>query len=180
MTALNTAETGGIPEEVLAGWRSEYGHKAEENFETALGKLGVEPLKEKPDPAQAEKLVAEGRIAAMRSSPKEDFEKGIDFHLFNPLTGKLVPVDISVSKDPTVHAKKRDRERTEGIRFLPLSAGTLERATRGGERDLREIWQSVNVLLLSDALDQARSGEVQIPEAKLARIEQKLDALTKH
>lgn len=179
MTALTTAETG-IPEEVLSGWRSEYGHKAEESFETVLEKLGIEPLKEKPDPAKAEKLVAEGRIAMMRSSPKEDFEEGIDFHLFNPLTGKLVPVDISVSKDPVVHAKKRDREKTEGILFLPLSARTLELATRGGERDLKEIWQSVNVLLLSDALDQARSGEVQIPQANLARIEQRLDALTNH
>src|SRR3970040_1434624 len=159
MTALNTAEAGGIPEEVLSGWRSEYGHKAEENFETTLGKLGVEPLKGEPEPARAEKMIAEGRIAAMRSSPKEDFEKGIDFKIFNPLTGRLVPVDISVSKDPTVHTKKREREKTEGIRFLPLSARTLELAARGGERDLREIWQSVNRLLLSDALEQARSGE---------------------
>ena len=62
MTALNTAEAGGIPEEVLSGWRSEYGHKAEENFETTLGKLGVEPLKGEPEPARAEKMIAEGRI----------------------------------------------------------------------------------------------------------------------
>lgn len=173
---IATAERG-IPEEVLSGWRSESGHKAEEDFGTVLGSLGVETLKEAPSPAQAKKLVAEGRIAAMRSSPKEDFEEGIDFYFFNPLTGKLVPVDISVSKDPEVHARKRAREREEGIRFLPLSARTLERARRGGERDQEEIWQSVNALLLSDALDRARRGEVQIPEAQLARIERRLGTL---
>jgi len=48
MNALNIAEAG-IPEEVLSGWRSEYGHKAEENFETALGKLGVETVQGDPD-----------------------------------------------------------------------------------------------------------------------------------
>jgi hypothetical protein len=178
MVALNVAEAGGIPEEVLSGWRSEYGHKAEENFEAVLvGKLGVEPLKEEPSEAKAGELAKKGKIAVMRASPKEDFEKGIDFHLFNPLTGKTVSVDISVSKDPTVHMKKREREKTEGVRFLPLSARTLELAARGGERDLREIWQSVNRLLLSDALDQARSGEIQIPQERLAGIERKLAEL---
>jgi len=179
MTALNTTEAG-IPEEVLAGWRSEFGHKAEESFETVLDRLGVEPLEENLSQEKADKMVAEGRIGARRASPKEDFEKGIDFHIFNPLTGKLVSVDISVSKDPAVHAKKRERDKTEGIRFLPLSARTLELATRGGERDTREIWQGVNTLLLSDALDLARRGEVRIPESQLARIEQKLGVAEKH
>uniref|UniRef100_A0A832E0P8 Uncharacterized protein n=1 Tax=candidate division WWE3 bacterium TaxID=2053526 RepID=A0A832E0P8_UNCKA len=177
MTALNTAEAG-IPEEVLSGWRSEYGHKAEENFENVLvNKLGMESLKKEPDPAKVEKMVAEGRIAVMRASPREDFEKGVDFHIFNPLTGKMVPVDVSVSNDPAVHAEKRNREITTGIRFLPLSARTVDLAVRGGERDLQEIWQGVNRLLLWDALDQARRGKVQIPQAKLAGIERKLAEL---
>ena len=179
MNALNIAEAG-IPEEVLSGWRNEYGHKAEENFETALGKLGVETVQGDPDSRKSDKLVSEGKIAARRSSAKEDFEKGIDFHIFNPLTGRMVLVDISVSKDPAVHAGKRNRELREGIRFLPLSARNLELASRGSERDLQEVWRNVNTLLLSDALDLARRGKVQIPEAQLARIEQKLGVTPKH
>jgi len=96
------------------------------------------------------------------------------------LTGRMVPVDISVSKDPEVHAGKRNRELREGIRFLPLSARNLELASRGSERDLQEVWRNVNTLLLSDALDLARRGKVQIPEAQLVRIEQKLGIAPKH
>lgn len=179
MTALTTGEAT-IPEEVYSGWRSEYGHKIEEKVETVLvEKLGVGPLKEEPNQEKADELVAKGQIAIMRASAKEDFEEGIDFQIFNPLTGKLVPVDISVSKDPKVHAEKRNREINEGIRFLPLSAKTVELAARGGERDLKEIWQSVNALLLADALDQARRGEVQIPQAKLVRIKQRLSEMAR-
>lgn len=138
---------------------------------------GVEILKEEPNPQKSEKLVSEGKVALRRSSAKEDFEKGIDFHLFNPLTGRMVPVDISVSKDPDVHAEKRNRELKEGVRFLPLSARNLELAARGSERGLQEVWRSVNTLLLSDALDQARRGKVQINPAKLAGIERKLAEL---
>ncbi|MEX0587519.1 MAG: hypothetical protein WD159_02080 [Patescibacteria group bacterium] len=170
---VTTAETG-ISEEVYAGWRSESGHKAEENFEASLKNLGVEILKEDPDPKKAEKLTTEGRIAVRRSSAKEDFEEGIDFHLFNPLIGKTVPVDISVSKDPAVHAEKRNRELRTGVRFLPLSARNLELGARGSERDIQEVWRSVNTLLLQDALDQSRRGEVSIPASQVAKIEQKL------
>ena len=177
MTALNTAEAG-IPEEVLAGWRSEYGHEIEEKFEDVLvDKLGVESLKEEPSQEKADEMAAKGQIAVMRASAKEDFEEGIDFKFFNPLTGKMVPVDVSVSKDPVVHAEKRNREIETGVRFLPLSARTVDLAARGSERDLQDIWRSVNRLLLSDALDQARSGEVRIPEAKLAGIERRLAEL---
>ena len=179
MTALTTAETG-ISEEVLSGWRSEYGHKIEEKFEDVLvDKLGVESLKEEPDQEKADEMATKGQIAVMRASAKEDFEEGIDFKLFNPLTAKMVPVDISVSKDPVVHAEKRNREIKTGVRFLPLSAKTVELASRGSERDLEEIWQSVNALFLSDALDQSRSGKIQITQAKLAGIERKLAELAR-
>ena len=176
MTALNPAEAG-IPEEVCAGWRNESGHKSEENFETALGKLGVETVQGDPDSRKSDKLVSEGKIAARRSSAKEDFEKGIDFHIFNPLTGRMVPVDISVSKDPAVHAHNPHPQLKEGIRFLPLSARNLELASRGSERDLQEVWRNVNTLLLSDALDLARRGKVQIPQERLTGIERKLAEL---
>ena len=182
MTALNTAERG-IPEEVYAGWRetespyAESGHKAEENLLSVMEKEGVEILKEKPNAQKAEELVKGGRIAVMRASAREDFEEGIDFHFFNPLTGKLVSVDMSVSNDPDVHAEKREREREGGPRFLPLKARELELASRGSERDMNNIWRSVNALLLMDALNQARSGEVKIPEPQLARIERRLSEL---
>ncbi len=179
--AINTmpglgAETS-VPEEVLAGWRSEVGHRAEENFESATGKLGMEILKEKPDAQKAERLVKEGRIAVLRATPTEDFEKGIDFHIFNPLTGKLVPLDISISNNSEVHAKKRERERREGIRFLPFSGRSLELASRGSERDLEELGRSVNVLLLEDALEQARKGQLQFPQTKVERIERRLQEM---
>ena len=168
MTALTTAEAG-ISEEAVAGHRTEYGHKAEENFENVLERLGVEPLEENLSQEDADKMVAESRVAARRTSEEEDSEEGIDFYIFNPLTGRIFPVDISVSNDIKVQQKKSEKERKEGIRFLPLSARTLELASRGGDRDLKEIRQSVSALLRSDALDQARSGEVQIPQAELAR-----------
>ena len=142
-----------------------------------LDRLGVENLKKDPDRDQAEKLVREGRIAFRRASAKEDFDEGIDFHLFNPLTGKMVSVDMSVSNNPAVHAKKREREREGGPRFLPLKARNLENASRGAERSIGEVWQGVNVLLLEDALQQAQSGEVSIPEPQMAMIERKLQKL---
>ena len=160
MTALNIAEMGGIPEEAVAGHRIEYGHKAEENFESVLKKLGVEPLKENLSQEEADKMVAERRVAARRTFEKEDFEEGIDFHFFNPYTGRTFPMDMSVSNDEKVQSVKRERELREGIRFLPLSARTLEFASRGADRDLKEIWQSVEAMLRSDALDQARGERV--------------------
>jgi len=174
--AVTTGESN-VPEEVLSGWRTEYGHRAEENFGVSLSKLGAEELKEDPPPQKSEELTAEGRIAFRRASAKEDFDEGIDFHLFNPLTGRMTPVDISVSKNPAVHAGKREREREGGPLFLPLNARDLENASRGSERAGEEVWRSVNVLLLEDALRQSRSGEVPISPPKMALIEQKLQKL---
>ena len=179
---VSTAERG-IPEEVYAGWRetespyAESGHKSEEDFQTFLGKMGVEILKEDPDPQKVRELVAEGRIAFRRSTATEDFESGTDGYFFNPLTGKMVPEDMTISTDPDVHTEKREREREGGPRFLPLNKRELELAARGSQRDQDKVWRSVNVLLLRDALDQARSGEVRIPEAKLAGIERRLAEL---
>lgn len=178
MPGLSTPESG-IPEEVLAGWRIESGHKSEEDFETFLTKQGVEELDKDPAPEKAKELVEKGRIAFRRATAKEDFEKGIDFHFFNPLTGGMVTVDISTSGDPKIHAKKREKERQGGPRFLPLKTLDLTLAARGAERNGNEIWRSVNVLLLEDALDQARSGEIGISQPQVAQIERKLEKLQK-
>ena len=171
MSALNTAEAG-IPEEVLAGWRSEYGHKSEEDFQTFLGKMGVEILKEMPGAQKTKELFEEERIGVMRLSPKDDFEKGFDLYLFGPLTGQPVPVDMSVSTDPAVHTKKREAERQGGPRFLPLKARVLELAAHGSERDRKAILLSVKELLRDDALDQFQRKGVRIPETRRVLIEE--------
>ena len=178
MTALNTAERG-IPEEVYAGWRetesphAEFGHKAEENFMSAMEKEGeVEILKEMPDAQKTKELFKEERIGVMRLSPKDDFEKGFDLYLFGPLTGQPVPVDMSVSTDPAVHTKKREAERQGGPRFLPLKARVLELAAHGSERDRKAILLSVKELLRDDALDQFQRKGVRIPETRRVLIEE--------
>jgi hypothetical protein len=168
-----------IPEEVLSGWRTEFGHQAEEKFQVTLKSMGVEVIDKKPDEEKSKKLVSEGRVAVLRASAKEDFEEGIDFHFFNPLTGKLTPVDVSVSKDPSVHVRKREKEKSSGIRFLPLNARALNLASKGSERDQTEIWHGVNTLLLEDALHQARSGKAKIPQPQVDQIERKLGELQK-
>jgi hypothetical protein len=185
MNALNTAEAG-IPEEVYAGWRVESGHQAEENFLTAMGNLNVEILQRLPDEAKSKKLVETERIAVMRTSGKEDFEEGIDFYIFSPYTGEMVPVDLSTAVDRDVRNRKQEKEEEGGPRFLSLGYRELQLAAqskgfRKGEeasRDLDRVWRGVNILLFNEAIDQARRGhELVMPRERFAEIERQFSGI---
>lgn len=169
-----------IPEAVLSGWRTEVGHRAEEDFAKILtSQLGVEEVspEEVDKPEVAETLHKEQRIALARATARQDFEQGIDFFLFNPLAGHWIRMDFSVSGDPRVHTEKRAREKHQGIRFLPLAKGTVDQAHRGGYEALGRVHNAVTELLVRDTLESAQKGELELSPRRREVLEKKLQSL---
>ncbi len=169
-----------IPEAVLSGWRTEVGHRAEEDLSKILtSKLGVEEVS--PDEVEkkevAESLQKEQKVAIARATARQDFEEGIDFFLFNPLAGHWIRIDFSVSGDPRVHAEKREREERRGIRFLPIPKRTIDLAARGGYEALGQVHNAVTSLMIEDTLESAQKGELQLTPSRREALEKKLQSL---
>jgi|GEM_PF-4226171 len=169
-----------IPEAVLSGWRTEVGHRAEEDLTRILtSKLGVAEVSpaEVEKPETTETLKKEQKIALARATARQDFEEGVDFFLFNPLAARWIRIDFSVSQDPQIHAEKRAREKREGIRFLPLPKRTVDLAARGGYEALGQIHNAVMSLIIEDTLDAAQKGELQLSPRRREVLENKLQDL---
>ena len=169
-----------IPEAMLSGWRTEIGHRAEEDLLMVLtSKLGVEEVspEEVDKPEVVETLQKEQKIAIARATARQDFEEGIDFFLFNPLAGHWIRIDFSISGDPRVHAEKKEREKHQGIRFLPIPKRTVDLATRGGYEAMGQIHNAMTSLMIEDTLESAQKGELAISPNRREALEKKLQSL---
>lgn len=169
-----------IPEAVLSGWRTEVGHRAEEDLlQIMTSKLGAKELspEEIMKPEVIETLQSEQKVAIARATARQDFEEGIDFLLFNPLAGHLIRLDLSISGDPRVHAEKREREKTRGIRFLPIPKRTVDLAAKGGYEALEQVNRAFTSLMIEDALESARKGELSLTPSRRETLEKNLQKL---
>ena len=167
-----------VPESKLESWRTEVGHEAENKVvEVLVGRLGMEPVSSAvmEDPRVKQRLKDKGG-GVVRTSAKEDFERGVDFHLFNAITSEWIPVDLTISSDPEVHAKKRARERETGVKVLALPKRTVDLASLGSEREIQKIDDRFVSLVIEDTLEQHEKGRFPLTPRQVDSLRSKLEA----
>jgi hypothetical protein len=127
-------------------WRegNEIGYKAEVLFLQAMKTLGI---KEVEPQMFGQKLNYE---AIFRAPIEDDFAEGYDFAYYNPIKDEWIKFDLTVSTDPDRINKKLEKEKATGIRLLRLSYGTIDRASRGSEIDMKFLKRDVREVLIRE------------------------------
>ena len=123
-------------------WSSEAvdrGAEAEKDFETVVRDI----LQVKEVPKNLNGVNVYDQVVFRKADVEEDTEKGVDFYFYDPRKKEWVPVDITTARNPHVLNDKLQKERDRGVRILAIPGGVLERARRGSERDILEVYEKI-------------------------------------